>query len=189
MAARSKSYHGDVCVGPDAGIRPRRRLGGLISPEGAEVRSTQRRVACARYAEACRRRRANASNPPAAMIKPGRPAPTIGPGTGAACTGPKRICRTSVRPTVLEIRTSVMNWAASVVSVKKFCPFPRCQIEHLILAELVEGRDGRGSCRSVRAIEIEHGGVKASACRSKRHVEETQTAIHTPRSWPDHLKA
>ena len=31
----------------------------------------------------CRRRRAKASRPPHAATKPGRPAPTIGPGTGA----------------------------------------------------------------------------------------------------------
>jgi hypothetical protein len=31
-------------------------------------------------------RRRHASNAPAAVIKPGRPAPTIGPGTGAAAT-------------------------------------------------------------------------------------------------------
>ena len=102
--------------------------GGLILPEGAKVPLNTAPMACACYKEAFRRRRASASNPPAAAIMPGKPAPTIGPGTGAACTGPKRICRTSVRPTVLEIRTSVMNWAASVVSVKKFCPFPRFRV-------------------------------------------------------------
>jgi hypothetical protein len=67
-------------------------------------------------------RRANARRPPHAAIRPGRPAPTIGPGT--ATVSPNRICATLSKPTVVVNATLERSSPPAVVSVKKFCPEP-----------------------------------------------------------------
>src|SRR6185437_17096984 len=64
------------------------------------------RAVLAAQASRLRRRRAKPIRPPQAAIRPGRPAPTIGPGT--ALSDPNRTCDTSFNPTVVVNATRVI---------------------------------------------------------------------------------
>jgi hypothetical protein len=68
------------------------------------------------------RRRHQPRRPSLAKIRPGRPAPAMGPGTAAS--PPNRICATSANPTVPVNATREISSPPAVVSVKKFCPLP-----------------------------------------------------------------
>src|SRR6185437_15836150 len=80
------------------------------------------RAVLAAQASRLRRRRAKPIRPPQAAIRPGRPAPTIGPGT--ALSDPNRTCDTSFNPTVVVNATREISSPPAVVKVKKFCPPP-----------------------------------------------------------------
>jgi hypothetical protein len=95
----------------------------------------QRRVRVARknaQAIFCRRRH-QARRPPLAKIRPGSPAPTMGPGTAA--NPPNRTCATSANPTVL-VNASFLERRVQPAPIDEKSFHPRRAITTLSNSEL-----------------------------------------------------